>query len=67
MEVFEPNMAKIVGPMIILLEDEKSPNFADQDLGERTFKNGGKSPFSRWGSRVNLAIAGEKLFLLNDL
>jgi len=50
-------MAKIVGPMIILFEDDKSSNNGDSDIQEYTLRNGlGKSPFSKWGTKVNLAL-----------
>ncbi len=52
-EMFEPNMAKIVGPMIILIEDEKSPNFADM---HDSMRGSGKCPFSKCGTKVNLAL-----------
>jgi hypothetical protein len=51
--MFEPNMAKIVGPMIILIEDEKSPNFADM---HDSMRGSGKCPFSKCGTKVNLAL-----------
>ncbi len=61
-------MAKIVGPMIILIEEEKSPNFNEIDQLENSIRHGqAKSPFSKKGTKVNLALANEKLYLLNDL
>ena len=67
-EMFEPNMAKIVGPMIILIEGEKSPNFAEGNMHDSVRGLGSaKSPFSKCGTKVNLALTSQKLYLLNDL
>jgi putative hemolysin len=61
-------MAKIVGPMIILIEEEKSPNFGESDMQENLLSYGaGRSPFSKNGTKVNLALTSEKIYLLNDL
>ena len=50
-------MAKIVGPMIILVEEDKNSNIGDSDMQEYSVRNGlGKSPFSKRGTKVNLAL-----------
>ena len=56
-------MSRIVGSINLIFEGDASPEFkaASQKLNNNTMDNRNE------GVQVNVALAGEKLYLLNDL
>jgi len=68
-EVFEVEMTKIVGPMLIMVDIEgSSPNYNEIEISEIfacKFHQSSESKKNMW--EVNLALASEKLYLINNL